>query len=117
MIMSQGEKGFIAFLFLSVMGSVMAGHRVHKRPVLVERKKQQKVEQEVFKWRIEQYGELRFILAVVQCNCCGCMPRKKIVLSSTKREVPSIYILGYFLIQLFFIPAACVKRSLSLIHI
>lgn len=36
--MRPGEKGFIAFLFLSVMGRLMAGHRIHKRPVLVERK-------------------------------------------------------------------------------
>lgn len=38
--MRPGEKGFIAFGFRSVMGSMMAGHRVHKRPVLVERKTQ-----------------------------------------------------------------------------
>lgn len=36
--MRLGEKGFTAVLFLSVTGSMMAGHGVHKRPVLAERK-------------------------------------------------------------------------------
>lgn len=107
------EKDLLHFFFLSVMGSVMAGHRVHKRPVLVESKTQWKLSKRCLKGGLSSVGSKDSYW--LWCNVCKYVPRKKIVLLPNKKGVPSIYILGYFLIQpirLFFIPVAYVKCSL-----
>lgn len=111
--MRQGEKGFIAFLLLSVMGSVMAGHRVHKRPVVMERKPQWKLSKRCLNGGLSTMGSWDSYW--LWCNICKYVPCMKTVLLSNKKDAPSIYMLGYFLIQpicLFFIPAAYVKCSL-----
>lgn len=95
------------------MGSMTAGHGVHKRSVLRERITQWELSKRFLNEGLNSLGSQNSYWP--WCNMCKYVPHKKIVLPSNKKDGSSVYILGFFLIQaihLFFLPAAYIKCSL-----
>lgn len=94
-------------------GRVIAGHGVHKRSVLGERKTQWELSKSFVNEGLNSLGRPNSYWP--WCNMCKYVPHKDILLPSNKKDGSSIYILVYFLIQpihLFFLPAAYIKCSL-----
>lgn len=78
-----GKKGFIVFLFLSVMGSMIAGHGIHKGSVLGGRKTHWELSKRFLNEGLNSLGSQNSYWP--WCNMCKYVSHKKIVLPSKKR--------------------------------